>query len=84
MGGHAITSDAELDRLEEEWEAAKEARVGREDQIARASYDAGPDDGGGLPTDAPRRAEMDSLKEAQEDALEAYNSALRTRRAGRP
>jgi hypothetical protein len=74
-----MTSDAELDRLEDEWDAAKGARIDREAEITRAYHDAGPDEDDVQTMDSAWRAEMDPLKEAEEDALDAYKTALRTR-----
>jgi|RhiMethySRZTD1v2_1073278.scaffolds.fasta_scaffold2376114_1 hypothetical protein len=72
-----MTSDAELDRLEGEWEAAKQARVDHDDTVARAYHDAEPEEDAEPALDPAGAAESGRLRETEEDALDAYRDALR-------
>ena len=79
IGGPVFQSDAELDRLEDEWETAKEARIDHGEKVARASYDAAQEDD--APTVEPDgRSELGRLREVEDDALETYRDALRRAR----
>jgi hypothetical protein len=75
-----MTNDAELDRLEAEWEAAKQARIDHDARVARADHDAEPDEGDAWIPDPAGLAESGRLRATEEDALDAYRDALRQAR----
>jgi hypothetical protein len=77
VGWWEMTSDAELDRLEGEWQAAKRARIDHEARLARAHHEAEPDEDDAHLPDPAELSESGRLRGTEEDALDAYRDALR-------